>query len=116
MVISLKQAVELINSIPNGQIFTVEFIKRTTGELRRMNCRKGVRKGVNGEGRKFDPASRGLIGVYDMQIAARVAMLQDAGMPVKDDGHRFISVEGIRSLACNGQRFEVVAQPAAVAV
>jgi hypothetical protein len=107
MQISLKQAVEIINGIGNGQIFSVEFVKRTTGELRKMNCRKGVKKGVNGRGRNFDPASKGLIGVYDMQIASRVATLQAAGMPVKDDGHRFISVEGIRSMTVGGQRYEV---------
>lgn len=50
-----------------GKIFTVEFIKRTNGELRTMNCRRGVQKGVKGVGLKFEPAEKDLLVVYDMQ-------------------------------------------------
>ena len=110
MQISLKDAVELIESIPNGQVFTVEFVKRTTGELRKMNCRKGVRKGVNGRGLNFNPKNRGLISVFDMKIAQRVSMLQREGIPVKDDGHRFISIEGIQSIVAKGERYTVKSQ------
>ena len=106
--ISIAEAVEIINSIPNGRVFTVEFIKRTTGELRKMNCRKGVRKGVNGRGRNFDPKSKGLIGVFDMKIAQRVERLRMLGVDVTgDDGHRFISIEGIRSIKANGEEYSV---------
>jgi hypothetical protein len=113
--ISLKEAVEIIDSIPNGRVFTVEFLKRTpnkeTGEreMRKMNCRKGVRKGVKGVGRSFDPRSKGLIGVFDMQIAQRVETLRAIGEEIKDDGHRLISIEGIKTLNANGERYEVVA-------
>jgi len=31
-----------------GKFFSVEFVKRTTGEVRKMNCRTGVTKGVTG--------------------------------------------------------------------
>jgi hypothetical protein len=50
-----------------GKIFTVEFHKRTTGELRKMNCRRGVSKGVKGTGMKYNPRERDLLTVYDMQ-------------------------------------------------
>lgn len=108
MQITLRNAISLIEGIPNGRIFTVEFVKRGDGSLRKMNCRKGVRKGINGKGRNFDPASKGLIGVFDMKIAQRVVGLRNKGVPVADDGHRMISMEGIRTLVANGERYEVV--------
>jgi len=116
--ISLKSAVEIIDGIPNGRVFTVEFLKRIPNketdkrEMRTMNCRKGVKKGVNGVGRSFDARSKGLIGVYDMKIAQRVAVLRAAGENVKDDGHRLISIEGIKALNANGEKYNVVASPA----
>lgn len=115
MIITLKEAVEMIEAIPNGQVFTVEFLKRTpdkaTGErqIRKMNCRKGVSKGVKGIGRNFNPRDKGCFGVFDMKIAQRVKKLQKAGVEVKDIGHRLISIEGIRSIATNKQRYEVAA-------
>ena len=50
-----------------GIIFTVKFVKRTTGEERVMNCRRGVKKGVKGIGLGFDPDEKGLLVVWDMQ-------------------------------------------------
>ena len=51
----------------DGKIFTVDFIKRTNGEPRTMNCRRNVQKGVKGVGLKFDPKEKDLLVVYDMQ-------------------------------------------------
>lgn len=48
-----------------GKIFSVEFIKKD-GELRKMNARIGVSKGVNGKGLKYDPFERGYLVVFDM--------------------------------------------------
>jgi hypothetical protein len=55
----------LMNS--DGKIFRVEFIKRTTGEVRVMVARLGVSKGVTGVGLKFDPLAKGLLTCFDMQ-------------------------------------------------
>ena len=49
-----------------GRIFGVKFIKRTTGEIRKMTARLGVRKGVKGVGMSFSPASKGLVIAYEM--------------------------------------------------
>ena len=54
-----------------GKIFTCKFIKKD-GTIRVMNCRLGVRKGVKGVGRKFNPEDYGLIGVYDMHKGFRM--------------------------------------------
>lgn len=50
--------------VKNGKIFSVEFIKRTDGSLRRMTARTGVRSG--GGELNYDPGIHNLITVYDM--------------------------------------------------
>ena len=45
--INQKEAAGIISNQGNN-IFTVTFIKRTTGEKRVMNCRKGVIKHLKG--------------------------------------------------------------------
>lgn len=75
----------------HGRIFSIEFIKRTTGEKRLMVCRTGVSKGVKGVGRRFDTVDKGLVPVFDMQ----------------KDQHRMIPLEGIRRVKIDGQWHEV---------
>ncbi len=50
-----------------GKFFTVQFVKRTTGEIRKMNCRTGVSKGVTGVGKTYDAKEKGLVTVWDTQ-------------------------------------------------
>jgi len=52
-----------------GKFFSVEFVKRTTGEVRKMNCRTGVTKGVTGVGKSFNDSDKGLVTVWDAQIS-----------------------------------------------
>jgi len=92
MTITRQEAVSKIQGM-GSKIFGVTFVKRTNGELRNGAYRLGVSKGVNGDGLKFDPVKKNLIQVYDM-----------------NNGHRFISIEGIRSVTVNGQRFTVAGQ------
>ena len=47
-------------------IFSVEFIKKD-GTVRNMVARLNVKKGVNGNGMAYDPISKGLLPVWDMQ-------------------------------------------------
>lgn len=51
----------------DGRIFTVCFVKRTTGEERVMNCRTGVSKGTVGGSLGYDPEKKALLSVYDVQ-------------------------------------------------
>jgi hypothetical protein len=89
--VTKNEAKEMVEDYKGGQIFTVTFVKRSTGETRMMNCRKGVRKGVSGEGLKFSPCSKGLVNVYDVQ----------------NKGHRFISLENIKSISMRGKKYIV---------
>ena len=65
--ISKKDAVQKMLRT-KGKIFTAYFIKRTTGEMRKMTCRTGVKKHLRGGELKFDPMSRGLFETFDMHI------------------------------------------------
>ena len=90
MIISRKEAVAIINST-RGRIFSVRFIKRTDGKVRDMVCRLHVKKGVKGVGMAYDPTSKGLVPVYDMQ----------------KHGFRMIPIEGIRVIKYAGQYYQV---------
>lgn len=62
----------------DGRVFTVAFVKRTTGEERVMNCRTGVVKGTQGKSMGYDPAAKALLSVYDMQAKGfRMVNLED---------------------------------------
>jgi hypothetical protein len=69
-----------------GRIFTVEFVKRSTGELRQMAARTGVRSRLTGNGAAYNAEDHGLICVFDM---------------VKDN-YRCIPVEGITRVKIKG--------------
>lgn len=78
-----------LDTVNDGRVFTVDFIKRTNGERRLMNCRRGVTKGVTGKGLAFDPEKKDLLTVYDMQKSA----------------HRMINLEDLVALKANGKNY-----------
>lgn len=51
------------------EFFSVAFIKRGNGELRHMNCRRGVSKYVTGAGERYNPTEKHLIRVWDRNVA-----------------------------------------------
>lgn len=83
-----------LEAVEGGRIFTVEFIKRTDGSHRVMNCRKGVAKYVKGVGRKFDPAEKKLLSVWDAQIADGA------------NGYRLISLDSLIALRFGGRSYK----------
>jgi len=74
----------------NGKIFRVHFIKRSTGELRKMSCRLGVRKGLVNPTAGPDPKlveqdlRNDLMRVYDCEKQA----------------YRSIPLEGVSYVKC----------------
>jgi len=95
--VTLVEALRVIlDQKEEGVFFSVEFIKRTTGELRKMVCRGGVKKYVNGKGMAYDPASKGLVGIWDSTVAD----------PAK--AYRMISAEGVKAVVAGGVRYEVI--------
>ena len=90
MKISKVTAIEMIRG-SKGKVFGVTFIKRTTGEVRTMQARLGVRKGVTGEGLKFNPKDYALIPVYEMPMQQ----------------FRMVNLEGLTNLSIEGEKYEV---------
>jgi hypothetical protein len=89
MRISKVVATELINK-SKGKIFTATFFKKN-GELRKMNCRLGVSKGVNGKGMSYNPTLKALKPVFDMQLKE----------------WRTINLESIKELSINKEKYIV---------
>ncbi len=89
MRISKVVATELINK-SKGKIFTATFLKKN-GELRKMNCRLGVSKGVNGKGMNYNPTLKALKPVFDMQVKE----------------WRTINLESIMELSINKEKYIV---------
>ena len=74
----------------NGKIFSAVFVKKD-GEKRKIVCRRGVSKYVTGKGLGFNPATRSLIGVFDMHKKA----------------YRFISLNTLEKIKVNGTEYEI---------
>lgn len=89
---SQAEMVSVIREMAESTIFSCEFIKRTTGELRLMVCRIGVKKGQAGGDAAYDFLEKGLLPVFDMQ----------------KQGYRVISLEGVQWIKIRGQVYKFV--------
>ena len=91
--VSPGEARQMIEKIEHGKIFRVDFIRRTDGVHRRMVCRRGVSRGVNGMGQRYDPHEHDLVCVYDMERR----------------GFRMIPLDAIIGIRVCGVEYEVAA-------
>jgi hypothetical protein len=73
-----------------GKIFSATFVKKDN-TIREINCRLGVKKGLNGQGMRFNPIEKGLIPVYDMQ----------------KEGYRMININTLQELTFEGQTYQI---------
>ena len=97
--ISRQEAVNIIVAQKGeGVFFGVEFIKRTSGELRKMVCRGGVQKHLKGGVLQYNPQEKNLIGVWDSTVEDRTK------------AYRMIAVEGIKTLNAGGVEYEVIGE------
>ena len=103
MFITRNEAIIILAKYKSGRIFTVTFVKRTNGQTRVMNCRKGVRKGVSGQGMAYDPKRRNLVPVYDMKLAAALKKKGDTDTKA----FRMIAIEGITEMTIKGVLYVV---------
>jgi hypothetical protein len=72
-----------------GRFFTVWFVKRSDGQIRRMNCR--LRPKADSPGLKFDPRAAGLLPVWDTEARE----------------YRFINLEGVLCLRMDGKSYRL---------
>ena len=70
--------------------------ERSNGEIRVMNCRKGVKKHLKGGVKAYDPKAKKLVFVYDVQIKDRAR------------AYRSIALEGIKRISMAGKEYIVV--------
>ena len=73
------------------RVFTVTFIKRTTGEVRTMNARLKVTKHLKGGELKFNPYSRNLLPCFDVQARAYRFINFDSITEIKMDGEIYVN-------------------------
>lgn len=91
MKITREQAARLVADYDSDRIFSVTFIKRTDGALRTLVGRKGVTKNLRNGVLAFNPASKHLVVVFDLQ----------------KHQYRMISLEGIVSIRMDGVSYLV---------
>ena len=105
--ITNKTAMEKLKSIPNNTPFFVKFIKRSTGEIRGMNCAKGVASFVGGDGAAYDAKEHNLITVFDYDVAAEIVdefkipfskILDEENKPFLARAYRSINLESIMEI------------------
>ena len=90
MKIPLREAVEKIFQT-HGKIFFAEFVKRTSGETRRMTCRLGVKSYLKGGSLSYSPKAKKLVVVFDMD----------------KHNYRMINLEGLKKLSIGKEHYEV---------
>jgi len=88
--ISTYQAHDLINKT-KGRFFSAIFVKKNS-DVRMINCRTGVKKGVNGKGMKYDPLRYGLRTVYD----------------IKKGGFRMLNLDTVQSMRVNKKSYVII--------
>lgn len=85
-----------------NRLFSVIFRKRGTGEIRRMTCRKNVKKYLVGGSLPYKPKAYNLITVFDVNAPAPKNRSSDE--PDKGD-YRMIPVEGIEQITIEGKTY-----------
>lgn len=65
---------------------TVKFVKRSDGNVRKMNFRLGVKKHLRGGEVAYDPAKHNLVVVYDVQARGYRSIPLDGVLELKTQG------------------------------
>ena len=73
----------------NGKFFTVEFIKRTTGEVRSMRATTNYTSKLAGGDLKYDADAKKLIPVWDMDKQGFRSIPTDAVLIIKALGNTY---------------------------
>lgn len=76
---------EEIRKLVGNKFFTAKFVKKN-GELRVLNGRLGVKKGVKGVGKKFNDVDYNLLTVYDLKKKSFRTIALDRLVEIKVKG------------------------------
>jgi len=88
--VSPTQAMGKILSFNNGRFFSVKFVKKD-GSVRKMTCKKVVKKAINGKGAKYNALERGYLPVYD----------------VSKEAYRTLNFDTLQEFKLNGIKYQV---------
>ena len=92
--INAQTATNLLESTrAQGSIFSVTFVKRTTGDVRTMNARLGV--------------SKNLMACYDVQKAQEMKAQGMDEVDAAKKSYRMINLDDILSLKVGGEAYSV---------
>lgn len=81
--LEVQMVLDLIDAAKD-RFFSVTFVKRTTGELRRMNCRRNVGGMANVPVQTSDEARRlGVVTVYDVKASGFRRIPLDSVLEIK---------------------------------
>lgn len=97
--ITKDQAQNIIENLAPNAIYSVTFVKKD-GSLRMINSIRSTRKGLTGEGLRYDAKSKGLMPVYDLQLAK-------SGTPEKQCW-RMINFETVQEIKANQTVYQVI--------
>ena len=81
--IELKKLASFLRHPTNSKRFTVEFIKRSTLELRVMNATTRYEEHLKGGELKYDTVEKGLLPVWDLDKQAFRSIPLDAVILIK---------------------------------
>ena len=87
--IKRSQVINIIKENEN-KIFSVIFIKKD-GTMRKMNCKRKVKKHLKGGKLAFNPIVKGLLSVYDMV----------------NKGYRFINLNTLISIKIENKEYKI---------
>lgn len=99
---------QFMENTANGQIFSVDFVKRTDKTIRTMSARRGVKKGVKGVGQAYDPKAKNLLTVYDMHKLdpSRESNRGKSVDEMEKGAFRMINLEGLVALRMGGKTYD----------
>ena len=93
------QAVEMIQTLKDGTIYSVTFTKKD-GTERMINSIMGTSKGVNGNGKRYSDEEKGLISVLDMQLRVQGVEPEKCWRVVRKDTIKEIRVNKEMFVVC----------------
>lgn len=93
-----QQVAGLIKAISKGKIFSVTYTKKD-GSKRTICTMNGCHRGVKGEGLKFDRKEKGVLPMYDLNVARKTKN------PYKS--WRMVNVGTIQSIRFDGIELKV---------
>lgn len=90
--ITKEEAKDLVENYKGDKFFSVTFVKRGNGEIRKMNCRKGVKKHLKDGEKKYNPAEKQLVCVFDVGV----------------EGYRSIPLDNIKHVKIEKKEYSVL--------